>query len=241
MFYVKGIDITNDKQMFNFLKDHFTYSTLNSWNGLESIANNVKVYNLGLEGDAWTALSFLEQDNYETVNDMIYDWERDHKGYSVGFNGRSGGYLVLYNDGNARNILPDFITDNDNYDEYKEWCKDYQGGIKANRSDLVWYVRLVQAFDKLCDELREYVNELSKRNFAEDTLEQIVDSFNYDYAGDLEQLGIEPLEIVENKIDYSGLSSFKSLVKAFRDTVNAYKCNLEANWLDDNILELENA
>ena len=49
------------------------------------------------------------------------------------------------------------------------------------------------------------------------------------------------VEIVENKIDYSGLSSFKSLVKAFKDTVNAYKCNLEANWLDNNILELENA
>ena len=32
MFYKTGVDITNDKQMFNFLKDHFTYPTMNSWN-----------------------------------------------------------------------------------------------------------------------------------------------------------------------------------------------------------------
>ena len=27
---------------------------------------------------------------------MIEDWEAEHEGYEVSFNGRSGGYLVLY-------------------------------------------------------------------------------------------------------------------------------------------------
>ena len=43
MFYKKGIDITNAKQMFEFLKGHYMYDTMNSWNGLKSIANNVKI------------------------------------------------------------------------------------------------------------------------------------------------------------------------------------------------------
>ena len=75
MFYKKGIDITNDKQMFNFLKDHYTYSTMNSWNGLHSIANNVKIYKLNLSGDCYNALALLQADDYFTINMMIEDWE----------------------------------------------------------------------------------------------------------------------------------------------------------------------
>ena len=97
MFYRTNIDICNDKQMFNFLKGHFRYDTMNSWNRLQSIANNVKIYNLKLDGDCWVALSMLNKDNYFTVNMMIEDWEDEHPNYKVGFNGRSGGYLVLYN------------------------------------------------------------------------------------------------------------------------------------------------
>ena len=48
-FYKTGIDITNDKQMFNFLKNHFEYWTMNSWNRLSSVANKVKLYDLDEE------------------------------------------------------------------------------------------------------------------------------------------------------------------------------------------------
>ena len=30
MFYKTGVDITNDRQMFEFLKGHFEYPTMNS-------------------------------------------------------------------------------------------------------------------------------------------------------------------------------------------------------------------
>lgn len=36
MFY-KKINMNNNKEMFEFLKEHFTYWTMNSWNGLKSI------------------------------------------------------------------------------------------------------------------------------------------------------------------------------------------------------------
>ena len=220
MFYVKGIDITNDKQMFNFLKDHYTYYTMNSWNGLKSIANNVKVHKLGLDGNCYTALAFLQDDDYFTINMMIEDWEAEHKGYKVGFNGRSGGYLVLYNDHNNCSALPDEIDECEDYEEYKRWCKDYCGSVKENRRDLVETVRLVQDFDKLCDELRDYVNELSTRDFVSETFEKVVNQFNEDYYDDLEHLGFGELIIEDEKVFIGEIKQMTSLYEAFRRLAN---------------------
>jgi hypothetical protein len=168
MFYKKGLDITNTKQMFEFLRNHYMYDTMNSWNRLKSIAHNVKLYNLELEGDWDNALSFLFDEHSDLVyliNDTIEMWEAEHSGYSVGFNGRSAGYLVLYNKDNNRNILPDIIVDFDDYEDFKDYCKDYYGGVKYYKSDLQYYTKLVQDFDKLCDELRNIVNEYSKMSY----------------------------------------------------------------------------
>ena len=215
MFYTKGIDITNDKQMFNFLKGHFQYFTMSSWNGVKSIANNVKVYNLNLSGDCWTALAFLQDDDYFVVNMMIEDWEAEHPGYKVGFNGRSGGYLVLYSADNCRCILPTDVDDNETYDDYKDYCKEYYGSVKENHRSLVETVKLVQDFDRLCDEIRDYVDELSNRNFLIDAMEDSVERFNEQYAEDLEYLGFEPLKATLDKVDVSEISQVVSLYEAF--------------------------
>lgn len=198
MFYKKGIDITNAKQMFNFLRGHYMYDTMNSWNQLKSIANNVKIYNLNLDGDHWNALRYLEDDEYFTVNMMIEDWEAEHPDYKVGFNGRSGGYLVLYNKGNNRNVLPDEIIDFDNYEDFKEYIQDYWGGVKYFMSDLRYYTKLVQDFDKLCDEIRDYVNSLSLRSFTDDKIEVLLDDFAYDYKDDLGYNGLEVPDLVDS-------------------------------------------
>lgn len=215
MFYIKGIDITNDKQMFNFLKDHFQYYTMNSWNGSKSIAHNVKIYNLGLSGDCWTALAFLQDDDYFAVNMMIHDWEAEHPGYAVGFNGRSGGYLVLYLADNCCCILPEEVDDCETYDEYKDYCREYFGSVKANHWELVKTVKLVQDFDRLCDDLRDYVDELSNRNFLIDTMEDSVERFNEQYAEDLKYLGFAPLTVELDKVDVSEISQVVSLYEAF--------------------------
>jgi hypothetical protein len=215
MFYVKGIDITNDKQMFNFLKDHYQYYTLNSWNGLKSIANNVKVYNLKLSGNCYNALTFLQDDNYDNLNSMIEDWEYEHRGYKVGFNGRSGGYLVLYNADDNRTVLPDEVDYNDDYESYKEMCREYFGSVKAARYKLVEMVKLVQDFDKLCDQLRDYVDHLSTQDFAARALERTVDLFNENYYDDLAYLGYSELVVENGKVDISEIRQLDCLYEAF--------------------------
>lgn len=215
MFYVSGIDISSDKQMFNFLKDHFQYYTMNSWNRLKSIAHNVKIYNLKLSGDHWTALTFLQNDDYFVVNMMIEDWEAEHPGYKVGFNGRSGGYLVLYSDSSNRCVLPEDVDECESYEEYKRYCREYYGSVKANRWDLVRTVKLVQDFDRLCDEIRDYVDDLSNRNFLIEAMKESVERFNEQYAEDLEYLEFEPLAVELDKVDISEISQVVSLYEAF--------------------------
>jgi hypothetical protein len=217
MFYKTGVDITNDKQMFYFLKEHFVYPTLNAWNGLESIANNVKMYNLHLSGNWCTALSLLENGEYDTINFMIADWQRSHPDYEVYFNGRSGGYLVLCNTSNNGTILPYCIDAFDTYEDYKEYCrKEYCGSVKANRDELVFYTKLVQDFDKLCNEIRDFCDELSNLDFKVVELEKSIEEFNSRYEDDLELLGFRKLQCPEEgKVDVSEIVTFTCLFESF--------------------------
>lgn len=163
MFF-KKVDYNNNKECFSFLVNHFEYDTMNSWNALHSIANNVKIYNLPV--DYKDAMEALEDDDWFTISQVCRDWEEDHPGYSVGFNGRSNGYLVLYNNQNNAHC---FNSDPNNpcaYDNYEYWKKDIQeswGSLKAYHSTLVFYVKLVQEFDKLCDDLIDVLKELIER------------------------------------------------------------------------------
>jgi hypothetical protein len=199
--------------MFEFINNHFRYYTANSWNRGRSIANNVKIYNLGLSGDHWTALTFLQDDDYFVVNMMIEDWETEHRGYKVGFNGRSGGYLVLYN-ATGGSAIPDTL-DYDNYEDYKADMRDYYGSVKANRNELRDFVKLVQDFDKLCDVIRDYVDDLSNRNFLIEAMKESVERFNEQYSEDLEYLGFDPLCVELDKVDISEINQVVSLYEAF--------------------------
>ena len=179
-FYKTGVDICSAKSMFEFINGHFKYDTMNSWNRLKSIANNVKLYNLDLDGDWCTASDYIfdEEDigGLQTeICDMIRNWEYDHPGYSLGFNGRSAGYLVIYNkerDGrvNFRDILPECLTGYDTYEDWKQSIKEgwYGECVKDYLPTLREYTKLIQDFDKLCDELRDLVNEYSKFDYEAD-------------------------------------------------------------------------
>ena len=240
MFYKTGVDITNDKQMFNFLRDHFEYYTCNSWNGLKSIAHNVKLYNLDLSGDWSVALSLLEADDYDYINMLIKDWEREHQGYSVGFNGRSGGYLVLGNRGNARHVLPDEITDSVDYEDYKQYCRDYLGSVKANRRVLVEYTKLVQDFDRLCDDLRGYCDSLSKSSFEILEMQKAVEEFNYQYYPDLDYLEFQELQCDEQGIvDLSEILNLRSLTDTFLRIADRRTMGYGFEWLPDNRIRLK--
>lgn len=180
LFQKTGVDICSPKSMFNFINGHFTYWTMNSWNRLESIANNMKLYNLKLEGDWTTVLDYLydEQDigdiGYQ-VHELITEFERKWPTISLGFNGRSSGYLVMYNkerDGrvNFRNILPDDLTGFDNYEDWKEYVKEWGNNVSDYTYELREYTELIRDFDKLCEDLRDLANEYSKLDYQAERL-----------------------------------------------------------------------
>lgn len=229
MFYQTGVDITNDKQMFNFLRNHYEYYVLGSWNRVKSIANNMKLYKLDLSGDWCAALSILEKTDYEVIDDMIISWEAEHPKYQVRSNGRSNGYLVLSNKHNSQHILPDEIYLNDNYEEYKEYCRYHFGSVKANRSDLVFYTKLVQDFDRLCDQIRAYCDFLSTQSFASVAMKETVERFNDTYYTDLRILGYSLLQCDDaGAVDITEISRLQCLAEAFfriaEDKLHGYKC-----------------
>lgn len=241
MFYKKGIDITKDKEMFNFIKEHFTYYTLNSWNGLTSIANKVKLYNLGLSGDWSVALNLLDGGEYETVNELIREWEREHPSYSVNFNGRSGGYLVLSNKHNNYSIIPDTIFECETYDEYKRYCREFYGAVKNNRDELVETVRLIQDFDRLCDSLRDFVDQLSQVNFITNAMELSAEMFNDVYANDLEMMDFGYLSCdSDGVVDLNEVIRLQSLTEAFLRIVERNAHGYKIRFVGDTGVTLEN-
>lgn len=172
-YYFTGLKEKTLTEKFNFIKEHFTYDIMNSWNKMESIANNVKIYNLGLtteqENKFFELLNIEEDYIYEDLNWIIQDFERETK-TDVFFNGRSSGYLVIIPDFKTnnrwQNILDLFFEDNiydyKNYKEYKQEQNKYTGGcyyqsLPANYSrkeEIEQAYYLIKAFDKLCDVLR---------------------------------------------------------------------------------------
>lgn len=159
--FTKKINLNSNKECYDFLANHSTYDTMNSWNKLRSIAHNVKVWNLPV--DNTEALQALEEDQYATINATISDWEDEHPGYEVGFNGRNGGYLVLTSKGSNAHVFendPDSPCFYPNYEDWKESVKQDYGTLTAYRSSLLEQVNIVMEFDKLCDDLIDVLKDL---------------------------------------------------------------------------------
>ena len=77
------------------------YWTMNSWNRSKSLAYNMKIYNIFPEKYQDAVYALLDDpDGYNVVNILINDFAYKHNyRWQAGFNGRSGGYLVLYSGG----------------------------------------------------------------------------------------------------------------------------------------------
>ena len=77
------------------------YFTMNSWNLSKAPAYNLKVYNVIDNKLQNKVFELMDTENfYDDINLLIADFDREN-GYlwQAGFNGRSGGYLVLYKGG----------------------------------------------------------------------------------------------------------------------------------------------
>jgi hypothetical protein len=84
--------------MIEFLSGHPRYRTMNSWNRTTSYANCIKVHKLGLSRDQYSRVwDILDTDYWDEIRYPIDDFTEETGGsYTIGTNGRSGGYLVLY-------------------------------------------------------------------------------------------------------------------------------------------------
>ena len=100
--FSEPVDLRSRKEMTAYLQNHFRYDTMNSWNAATSYACNLKIHKLGLcyeiESKLYELLDtteffFLRQDLMDAF-DEAHDFR-----WQVGMNGRSGGYLVLYEGG----------------------------------------------------------------------------------------------------------------------------------------------
>lgn len=79
------------------------YPTMNSWNGEYAPAYNMKVYNIVEKGKIQDKIyDLMSTDGFwAEINNVVYNFDDEmaEYGYCAGFNGRSGGYLVLYKKG----------------------------------------------------------------------------------------------------------------------------------------------
>lgn len=74
------------------------YPTMNSWNGEYAPAYNLKIHHTVADPNLRSKLyDLISLDEFWIeINDLVHDFDAENAPYSVGFNGRSGGYLVLY-------------------------------------------------------------------------------------------------------------------------------------------------
>ncbi len=98
--FEKAVDTRSKKEMVDFLKNHFRYATANSWNCSTSYANCVKLYHLDIPANQRDKFfDLIATDFYyaDIVSPLIDEFATSHNwSWQVGFNGRSNGYLVLY-------------------------------------------------------------------------------------------------------------------------------------------------
>lgn len=97
--FYKPVDKRSRKAMEAYLGGHFRYHTMNSWNGSTSYACNMKLYRLDLDLETMDTLYDMIQvpEFYDDRSMLIQDFNTAYNyQWQAGWNGRSGGYLVLY-------------------------------------------------------------------------------------------------------------------------------------------------
>ena len=161
-FFCHPIDQRKKSEMVKYLVGHFRYYTMNSWNRSTSYACNLKIHSLGLSREITSKLyEMMEVDGFyddlyllkqEFAKEYNFEWQ-------AGFNGRSGGYLVLYQGTSDGSCYPGRSTDQD--EDYEDWTMD----------DLRDRVRLVQRFDRLADSIVQASIEMARNcEIVEETI-----------------------------------------------------------------------
>jgi hypothetical protein len=129
---------------------------MNSWNGSTSYAVNLKIHKVIPSNLQIKVFEMMECDGfYDEINFMCkqFDIKHGYK-YQAGFNGRSGGYLVLYQGGKHENgksfSQPGLSFDQD---------EDFEN---FDLSELNQGFKLVSEFDQLAQNIINHVVEMAQ-------------------------------------------------------------------------------
>lgn len=100
--YLPEVDMRSRESMAAYLGEHFRYPTANAWNNATSYACNMKIHSAGLPASITDQLYQLTQTDqfYSVLERKLRAFAEKHRyEWQAGWNGRSGGYLVLYQGG----------------------------------------------------------------------------------------------------------------------------------------------
>lgn len=111
--FFKRVDKRSRAEMTAYLSGHFRYNTMHGWNRSTSYACNMKLHKLGLDRETTDKLWDMIQvpDFYDQLNDLIENFNQRHNyQWQAAWNGRSGGYLVLYEGGSEPSEYRSYCT-----------------------------------------------------------------------------------------------------------------------------------
>jgi len=169
-FYFEGLKEKTIDAKYQYLKNHFQYDIMNSWNNLKTYANNVKIYNLGLTNEQENAFFEINEINFEYIWQNLEFEIEDFKEifentFDIFGNGRQGGYLCIiphFDTAKKWRHLLDFegLEDVLYYDNYKEFksgqynyfYNDWKRLTYKSEIETIYYI--LKCFDRLCDILR---------------------------------------------------------------------------------------
>lgn len=154
--FTQNVDRRYRKNLEAYLKNHFRYQTMTTWDGPTSYANDVRLRNLNIPADkmdiarklALNEVTCPDWDDFviSTVQDFY-----QRTGYHIGFNGKNCDYIVLYacqnddeNPGQYKVLLNKAIDPPGRFEPEKLALND----LKA-RAILVWEL------DETCDKMRD--------------------------------------------------------------------------------------
>lgn len=203
--FYRHVDLRSRFCMTEFLEKHFRYSTMNSWNRSTSYAHNMKIYNLELSSDIEDKLlNMLACEEFrERINELCGRFGEQHNyAWQASFNGRSGGYLVLYRGGRKESGYKSYCTccGQKNYRSVKETgnvcgrCRR-PGRVDFTAPDMSIYVSPGMSVDMNTDFDDWSIEELRERARLVQEFDQLADDIVKEAMEIAENFSVEEEEI----------------------------------------------
>ena len=146
--FTKEVDLENEEAVFKYLKEHPLYWLMNSWNRLQTFAQNIKIYNLNVDKE-------VEDKLYELLDVESLDIKFAYEDGVNDFEEENPGYIILAPNENRSNFC-DMVDTINNYDTLDELKEDYD--FEAFK-DLA---KTVMNFDRACDDIIQNIVGIAK-------------------------------------------------------------------------------